>query len=367
MPRATDQRRWPVRTPVFFLPALLISASLAPLQSEAAESKNPAGKPPAPKPSLNVSLEDDVGTGVVQFGEELPLAVTLADGPKSATSLVAVVESLAFDKAMVPMEQTETPGEWKAAMTIQPKPVGYTSVRPKAVRLRVTISRVRDNALKRVLARTIYLTMVHEPTKPQEKDSEEEASEAPVNEMPLDEVQPDVPPVANVLIAEEDLRPLPETKRERLYWKEITRLISRSWSYRMRFARGVNEARETVRVRFRMHANGNAQLIQLERSSGVREVDEAGLLAIVQAHPFPPIPGGINEQYVDVHVRMRTGARPAAVVPLTSQAPAPVGTIAPEARGPATVPDPKGDQKSAEITGVESKEPKPVESKPVTK
>jgi TonB family protein len=362
---AADQRRWPVQTLGFFLPALLMCSSFEPLQSAAAESQVPAAKPPAPKPSLNVILENALETGVVAFGEELPLAVTLANGPKNNASLVTVVESLVFDKAMVPMEQTEIPGEWKAAITIQPKPVGYTSVRPKAVRLRVTVSRVRDNTLKRILSRTVYLTMVHEPTKPQAKDSEDEALEGPANEMPLDEVQPDVPPVANVLIAEEDLRPLPETKRERLYWKEITRLISRSWSHRMRFARGVNDARETVRVRFRMHANGNAQLIQLERSSGVREVDEAGLLAIVQAHPFPPIPGAISEDYVDVHVRMRTGARPAAAVQQSPEVPA--GATAPAAGGPAPVADPKADQKAAETTAAEAKESKPAEPKQATK
>lgn len=360
-----DQRRWSVRTHALLQSTLLVCSLSASAQSHAAESQSSAAKPPAPKPSLTVILEGALENGVVQFGEELPLAVTLANGPKSNASLVTVVESLAFDKAMVPMEQTETPGEWKAAITIQPKPVGYTSVRPKAVRLRVTVSRVRDNTLKRILARTVYLTMVHEPARPQEKENEDEVLDAPANEMPLDEVQPDVPPVANVLIAEEDLRPLPETKRERLYWKEITRLISRSWSYRMRFARGVNDARETVRIRFRMHTNGNAQLIQLERSSGVREVDEAGLLAIVQAHPFPPIPGGINEDYVDVHVRMRTGARPATV--MQQSPPAPAGAAPPTMGGPAPVPDPKGEQSAAETTAVESAGSKPVEPKPATK
>lgn len=365
MAPAMDQRRRSVRTYALVLPALLVCSAGVSAQSDAAESQVPAAKPPVLRPSLNVVLENALETGVVQFGEELPLAVTLVNGPKSNASLVAVVESLAFDKAMVPMEQMETPGEWKAAIAIQPKPVGYTSVRPKAVRLRVTVSRVRENTLKRILARTVYLTTVQESTKPREKESEDEVQEAPANEMPLDEVQPDVPPVANVLIAEEDLRPLPETKRERLYWKEITRLISRSWSHRMRFARGVNDARETVRVRFRMHTNGNAQVIQIERSSGVREVDEAGLLAIVQAHPFPPIPGDMSEDYVDVHVRMRTGARPVAAVQENS--PVPVGATGSVTGGPSPAADPKTEQKAAEANTAESTGYRPAESKPATK
>jgi hypothetical protein len=39
---AADQRRWPVQTLGFFLPALLMCSSFEPLQSAAAESQVPA-------------------------------------------------------------------------------------------------------------------------------------------------------------------------------------------------------------------------------------------------------------------------------------------------------------------------------------
>ena len=51
------------------------------------------------------------------------------------------------------------------------------------------------------------------------------------------------------------------------------------------------------------------QLIQLEKGSGARDVNDAGLQTIIHAHPFPPIPPDISSDVVDVHVRMRTGAK----------------------------------------------------------
>ena len=66
---------------------------------------------------------------------------------------------------------------------------------------------------------------------------------------------------------------------------------------------------ETVRVRFKLYPSGRAQLIHIEKGSGVREIDEAGIYAIVNAQPFPPVPGDVGDEPIDVHVRMRTGAR----------------------------------------------------------
>jgi TonB family protein len=58
-----------------------------------------------------------------------------------------------------------------------------------------------------------------------------------------------------------------------------------------------------------LYPNGRAQLIEIEKGSGVREIDEAGIYAVVNAQPFPPMPGDVADEPVDVHVRMRTGVR----------------------------------------------------------
>ena len=50
-------------------------------------------------------------------------------------------------------------------------------------------------------------------------------------------------------------------------------------------------------------------MIEIEKGSGAREIDEAGIYAVVNAQPFPPLPDDLGDEAVDVHVRMRTGAR----------------------------------------------------------
>ncbi len=274
----------------------------------------PASGPskPAPKRSLSFTLENDSVTGTIPFGSELVLGVLL-NGRPTDHSLVAVVEGSAIDKIMVPMEPTDIPAQWKARAVIKPHPLGYTSVRPKALRVRVTVSQLRDNTLLRLIGRSAYLTMAHGERDVPGLDGE--STEAEVDLVAAsaaitgEETQPDVAPVANALIAEEDLKPLPEARGQQAYWNEVARLISRSWGQKVRYAKNLDSALETVRVAFRMHPNGEAQLIQVERTSGVRDVDEAGLQAIVHAHPFPPFRETVGDEVVDVHVRMRTGAK----------------------------------------------------------
>jgi hypothetical protein len=58
-----------------------------------------------------------------------------------------------------------------------------------------------------------------------------------------------------------------------------------------------------------MFPNGRAQLIRIEKGSGARDIDEAGVYAVVNAQPFPPIPSELGEEVVDVHIRLRTGSR----------------------------------------------------------
>lgn len=112
----------------------------------------------------------------------------------------------------------------------------------------------------------------------------------------------------NATIAEEDLLPLPPPGESKAYWKQVSDLISRNWSRQIRSIRRAPSS-ETVRVHFKMYASGVAQLIQLEKGSGARDVNDAGLQTIIHAHPFPPIPPDISNDVVDVHVRMRTGAK----------------------------------------------------------
>jgi TonB family protein len=123
-----------------------------------------------------------------------------------------------------------------------------------------------------------------------------------------EEAQPDANPIAAGTVAEEDLLPLPAPGQGRAYWQQISYLVSRSWSRAARRVRH-SPSSETVRVRFRLYPSGRAQLIEIEKGSGAREIDEAGIYAVVHAQPFPPFPDDVGSEPVDVHVRMRTGAK----------------------------------------------------------
>jgi TonB family protein len=102
--------------------------------------------------------------------------------------------------------------------------------------------------------------------------------------------------------------PLADPGRGKAYWHQVSLLVSRSWAKQVRGVRR-GPSSETVRVRFKLYPNGRAQLIEIEKGSGAREIDEAGIYAVVNAQPFPPLPEDVGDEAIDVHVRMRTGAR----------------------------------------------------------
>ena len=102
--------------------------------------------------------------------------------------------------------------------------------------------------------------------------------------------------------------PLADPALGKAYWQQVSLLVSRSWARQVRGVRR-GPSSETVRVRFKLYPSGRAQLIEIEKGSGVREIDEAGIYAVVNAQPFPPVPEEVGDEPIDVHVRMRTGAR----------------------------------------------------------
>ena len=183
-----------------------------------------------------------------------------------------------------------------------------TTVHPKAVRVRVSFAQ-QITGLEEFLKRDFYVTLGDRPP----EEAEAEISPGPLAESPEADaaaVQKATEQVlaVNATIAEEDLLPLPPPGESKAYWKQVSDLISRNWSRQIRSIRR-SPSSETVRVHFKMYASGVAQLIQLEKSSGARDVNDAGLQTIIHAHPFPPIPPDVGGDIVDVHVRMRTGAK----------------------------------------------------------
>jgi TonB family protein len=237
------------------------------------------------------------------------LNITLGGVTQGSAPVVAICESVYFQPQTLALEPDTLPMVLKGTATLEPIPPSRTSVPPKVARIQVTFARSRQDKLERIMRRIVYVTL-----DPQESTSD--SSELPPirpeefrsEDLVVDEVQPDVEPVSTGKMEEEDLMPLPSTGEGTAYWQQISYLVSRSWS---RHVRGVRHAPsgEVVRVRFKLYPNGRAQLVEIEKGSGAREIDEAGIHAIVQAQPFPPFPPEVGEDVMDVHVRMRTGLR----------------------------------------------------------
>jgi len=287
--------------------ALLCPGLVAPVSS--ASSSETATSPVPTKRWAQFELSQAESMGDPQTGKPVTLTIALGGMTSGITPVVAICESIMFQAQMVTLEQDAESMVLKGVVTLEPILMSRTSVPPRAARIQVTFARSRQDKLQRFMRRIVYVTMDHSesanesselpPLRPEESHSED---------VIMDEVKPAVEPVSTGALAEEDLVPFASPREGEAYWQQVSHLISRSWS---RQVRGIRHApsSETVKVRFKMFSNGRAQLIEIEKGSGAREIDEAGIYAVVNAQPFLPFPSELGEDAMDVHVRMRTGSR----------------------------------------------------------
>ncbi|QOJ35625.1 MAG: TonB family protein [Nitrospira sp.] len=271
----------------------------------------PAAPPSAPKRWAQFELMNAETDGTVQAGKDVVLSITLGGVSAGTESVIAIIESPGFQSQTVSLSEDSTPVVYQGTAILEPNSTlkSPTTVHPKAVRLRVTFARAKITGLDEFFKRDVYVTLGDKPA----EESETELTPAP----PADsgDIDPEAVQKAteqvmavNATIAEEDILPLPPPGESKAYWKQVSDLISRNWGRQVRSIRRAPSS-ETVRVQFKMYASGVAQLIQLEKGSGARDLNDAGLQTIIHAHPFPPLPPEVGGEVVDVHVRMRTGAK----------------------------------------------------------
>jgi TonB family protein len=258
----------------------------------------------------NFELSQGGSTGDLQTGKVLTLDITLGGVVQGSVPIVAICESILFESQTVTLEPDEDSMTLKGTVTLEPMPMSRTTVHPKAARIQVTFARFRRDKFERFMRRIVYVTLDRQESQSDSSDAPPPKPEEPaVTDLVADEVQPDALPVSSEGLAEEDLMPLADPGQGRAYWQHVSHLVSRSWARQVRGIRR-GPSSETVKVHFQLFPNGRAQLIEIEKGSGAREIDEAGIYAVVNAQPFPPFPEELGDEAVDVHVRMRTGARP---------------------------------------------------------
>ena len=293
-----------------FLLGALPGGALFPLCLQAAPTSKTRPAPSLGNRSVTFDFAGLDESGDIQLGKPLKLSFILNGVAQGRSPMVAVCESAHFEPHMVIMEPDSLSKGLRATAILDPIAPGKFSVIPKFARIRVTFARaVTDKKLERIMTRIVYVTLDKPDTVHSAVEDSSPAEDNPIGEDVSDEdLPPDALPIANASLVEEDLLPLPDPGLGQVYWQQVSALLSRSWS---RAARRVRHApsSETVRVRFRMYPNGRAQLIEIEKGSGAKEIDEAGIHAVIHAQPFPPFPEDIGSEPVDVHVRMRTGAQ----------------------------------------------------------
>jgi len=272
-------------------------------------SPQPASSSVPIKRWVQFELSQPESMGDPQTGKPVTLTMFLRGVPSGTSPVVATCESIAFRGQTVTLEPDTESMALKGTVTLEPILMSRTTVPPRAVRIKVTFARSRQERLERFMQRVVYLTM--DPLEPMNEGNQappEREEESQSDVVILQEVQSDVEPVAMAALAEEDLVPFASSGQGEAYWQYVSRLISLSWA---RQVRGIRQkpSSETVKVHFKMFPNGRAQLIEIEKGSGAREIDEAGIYAVINAQPFLPFSSELGEDAVDVHVRMRTGSR----------------------------------------------------------
>jgi TonB family protein len=276
-----------------------------------AASSSTSVQTPVGKRWVTFDLGNSDPFGEIPVGQPVELSIAVGGVVQGHAPLVAICESVHFERQLVFLEPDTQSMVLKGTASLEPIPQGKLSVAPKVARIQVTFARSQKDQLERVMTRVVYVTLGEQSPVNDTKDPQDTGTTAGAENgagVPPEEAQPDVKPMASGPMMEEDLMPLPSPGRGAAYWSEISSLVSRSWS---RAARRVRQSpsSETVRVRFRLYPSGRAQLIEIEKGSGAREIDEAGIFAVVHAQPFPPFPDSVGSEPVDVHVRMRTGAK----------------------------------------------------------
>ena len=287
---------------------LLLSPGFVALAYSASSLQTVSPSAP-PKRWVEFELSQAESTKNSQTGKPVTLTIFVGGAIEDLTSVVTTCESIAFQTQTVTLKRDAESMALKGTVTLEPILMSRTSVPLRAARIQVTLAQSRQGKLERLMQRIVYVTMdrldpVNEinefpPARPEASQSED---------IILDESKPAVAPVETDVLAEENLVPDVSPGEAKAYWQNVSYLISQSWA---RLIRGIRRepSGEAVKVRFKMFPNGRAQLIRIEKGSGAREIDEAGVYAVVNAQPFPPIPSELGEDIVDVHVQMRTGGR----------------------------------------------------------
>jgi len=266
-----------------------------------------AAEPRQSTPTLDFDLPSNNGNGLLDLGQSFEFSVRLKGlKPGRGEELVAVFESLAYPHRLVSLTSDDASADLLASTRFEARPITAGAGQP--LRMEVVVARLRGLRLETLFSRAVYLTMGPVPSAPSGTAPASSPSTALLSaileEAPeIDRHGRPVHPLLlpdKIVVEESGGGGSPDVSGP-LYWKQVGESVSLNWQQRRAQLRK-DQAGRGLRVQFRLYPGGFAQLIQIERSSGNPNVDEAAMRTVLSLHPFPPFPPDIREPSVDVHV-----------------------------------------------------------------
>jgi TonB family protein len=217
--------------------------------------------------------------------------------------------------------------------------LGAGGTLPKAIPVRLVVASRQGTRLIPLARRLLYITM--QPPQP-DLHGNPAAGSLPTTRsgpsVPSGEIQPAVSPLpfaeSDGVLQEQSLLPESASIPSPSYWSAVKGRIVQAVREHLPAHHQIPRtgSLRAVTVHFRLYANGDAQLIQVEQSSGDAAIDEAAMKAVVAAQPFPPFPPDITDPHLEVHIAVPpspSGAHrqadqpsgPASISPATTSSP----------------------------------------------
>lgn len=255
---------------------------------------------------LRIEIPDNLAHGSLPTNRGLRVSVYLPEqAVRKGDSLVAVIESPSFAQQVSPLLLDSDTKELSTTVDLGPISVSLGDP-PKAAAIHVAVARQEGLHLEELARRTVIVTVAV-------PGYTERSSPRSLNPAGMSLDAADIhrsgtlgtdPTLLDDKVEELDLLGDSAANRGQGYWKLLNTLIRQQ----LRSRRSLSVRRMPV-VHFRLYMNGEAQLIEIERSSGDTDLDQAAILAVVNAHPFPPFPSATGDSHVDVHVGMPVMSR----------------------------------------------------------
>ncbi|MEX5215013.1 MAG: TonB C-terminal domain-containing protein [Nitrospiraceae bacterium] len=258
-------------------------------------------------PVIEVSLDRDGTIGSLGPGEHAQLILSVDTPPRlHEEDVVAILESPFLATRLLPLTFDQGTRTLIGSVEVEAPMLGAGGALPKAIPVKLIVASRRGTRLTPLAHRLLYIT-----TQPPGADlrgspevgSAQKAASGP--SVPNGEVQPGVAPLpiakSEDAVQEQSLLPETGSTISPSYWSTVKGRIVQSVREHLP-SRTQTGSAQGVTVHFRLYANGDAQLIQVEQSSGNAAVDEATMKAVVEAQPFPPFPSEIVDPHLEVHI-----------------------------------------------------------------